>query len=207
MTSIKGISRPRRFLRRASRANTRAVKSITTFCGSAPGNDPKFLSAATAFGRCLASRGIRLVYGGASVGTMGALADATLAAGGEVIGVIPKVLVAREVAHASLTELHVVDSMHDRKAKMMELGDAFVAMPGGIGTLEELFEVWTWRYLGIHRKPLALLDVDGYFDGIVAFLDNAVTTGFLRSDVRSELLVAASPELLVDRLIETIDAR
>jgi uncharacterized protein (TIGR00730 family) len=148
----------------------------------------------------MAKRGNALVYGGASVGTMGVVADAALAAGGEVFGVIPRSLVDREIAHPDLTELHVVESMHDRKALMAELADGFVALPGGAGTLEELFEVWTWALLGLHAKPIALLDVDGYYDPLLAMTRHMVDEGFLGAAHRDMLLVEREAGALLDRL-------
>jgi uncharacterized protein (TIGR00730 family) len=173
------------------------MKSVCVYCGSNPGSDPVYAEAAQELARTLAERGLRVVYGGAHVGLMGLIADTALAAGAEVVGVIPKVLVEWEVAHTGLTELHVVDDMHERKAKMAELADAFVALPGGIGTLEELVEIYTWSYLGIHDKPFAVLNTAGYYDGFTAFLDHAVGQGFLRSEVRERLLVAPDPEALL----------
>jgi uncharacterized protein (TIGR00730 family) len=173
------------------------MKSVCVYCGSNPGSDPVYAEAAQELARTLAERGLRVVYGGAHVGLMGLIADTALAAGAEVVGVIPKVLVEWEVAHTGLTELHVVDDMHERKAKMAELADAFVALPGGIGTLEELVEIYTWSYLGIHDKPFAVLNTAGYYDGITAFLDHAVGQGFLRPEVRERLLVAPDPEALL----------
>ena len=170
---------------------------ICVFCGSSPGRDPVYLEQAAAFGALLAQRGIVLVYGGARVGLMGALADAALAHGGQVIGVMPEALMAREVAHRGLSELHVVGSMHARKALMAELSDAFVALPGGIGTLEELFEVWTWSQLGLHEKPCALLDLNGFYSGLRAFLDHVVHEGFLKPVYRAGLLVERDPEALL----------
>lgn len=175
------------------------MNTICVYCGSNPGTDPVYLEAATAMARTFAERGLRIVYGGAHVGVMGAVADAALAAGGEVVGVIPQLLVDREVAHQGLTELHVVDTMHERKALMAELSDAFVALPGGIGTLEELIEVYTWSYLGIHAKPLAVLNTAGFYDRLSAFLDHAMNEGFLRPEHRARLLVAPD----VDALLET----
>jgi uncharacterized protein (TIGR00730 family) len=154
-------------------------------------------------GRTLARRGLRLVYGGAHVGVMGALADAALASGGEVTGVIPQSLWDREVAHTALTDLRVVDSMHARKALMASLADAFVALPGGIGTLEELFEVWTWHHLGLHSKPCGLLDVEGFYRPLVEFLDHSTTEGFLGAATRATLLVDDDVERLLDRLAAT----
>src|SRR5581483_9836985 len=145
----------------------RSLSSLAVFCGSSSGNDPRHAEGARDFGRLLAEHGIAIVYGGGRVGLMGALADAALAAGGRVVGVIPEALVARELAHPGLSELRVVASMHERKATMAELADAFVALPGGIGTLEELFEVWTWGQLGLHRKACGLLDLHGYYTSLL----------------------------------------
>jgi uncharacterized protein (TIGR00730 family) len=178
------------------------VQSICVFCGSSPGRDPVYLAAATAFGRALAERRLRVVYGGGNVGLMGAVADGALAAGGEVVGVIPRALVEREVAHVRLTELIVVETMHQRKATMAERADAFVALPGGAGTLEELFEVWTWGMLGFHQKPCALFDVAGYYQPLLAFVERAEADGFLRADHRAMLSI----ETDVDRLIERLRA-
>jgi uncharacterized protein (TIGR00730 family) len=173
------------------------MERLCVFCGSSPGQDPAYGEMAAQLGRTLAQRGIGVVYGGGRIGLMGVLADAALAAGGEVIGVIPKPLLDREHGHHGLTELRVVDSMHERKALMVELADGFVALPGGIGTLEELFEVWTWAQLGMHRKPCALLDVGGFFTPLVGFLDHVVANGFVNSTTRAMLAVATSPgELL-----------
>ena len=176
------------------------MQRICVFCGSSPGFDPRFMTAASAFGTSLARRGIGLVYGGASVGLMGAVADAVLQAGGDVIGVIPQALVAKEVAHHGLDDLRVVGSMHERKALMAELADGFVALPGGIGTFEELFEVWTWAQLGDIAKPCALYNVAGFYDGLTAFLDNVVTQGFMKALHRDMLIVADEAEALLDRL-------
>src|SRR5215207_8224445 len=167
--------------------STRGMRSVCVFCGSSSGASPAYGEAARALGAHLAREGLTLVYGGASVGTMGVVADAALAAGGRVVGVIPRGLVAREIAHPGLTELVVVDSMHERKAAMADRADAFVALPGGLGTLEELFEVWTWGLLGIHAKPVALLDADGFYDPLLAFLDRAVDEGFVRAAQRAML--------------------
>lgn len=150
-------------------------------------------------GELLAKRGIGLVYGGASVGTMGVLADAALRAGGEVIGVIPDALVSRELAHRGLSELHQVSGMHERKAKMTELADGFLALPGGAGTLEELFEVWTWSQLGLHGKPIGLVDVDGYYQPLLRFLRHMVAEGFLRESYHEMIAVDADPAALLDR--------
>jgi uncharacterized protein (TIGR00730 family) len=173
---------------------------LCVFCGSSPGASPGYAEAARALAAAMARKGAGLVYGGASVGVMGALADAALAHGLEVDGVIPGGLVEREVAHAGLTRLHVVDSMHERKRRMADLADAFVALPGGLGTLEELFEVWTWALLGIHAKPVALLDVGSYWAPLLAFLDGAVAAGFVRPAHRAMLLVDDDPDRLLDRL-------
>jgi uncharacterized protein (TIGR00730 family) len=175
------------------------MKRICVFCGSSPGHDPRYLEAARTMGHTLARRGLGLVYGGGSVGLMGAVADAALAAGGEVIGVIPQVLQIRELAHRSLTTLHVVGSMHERKALMAELSDGFVALPGGMGTLEELSEVLTWAQLGLHARPIGLLDVAGYYQPLADFFDRAVGAGFLRPAHRALLLVGHDPGVLLDR--------
>ena len=164
------------------------VRTVCVFCGSNPGARPEYLSTVDELGRGLAGRGLRVVYGGAAVGAMGALADAAMAAGGEVIGVIPQGLVDAEIAHGGLTELRVVGSMHERKAMMAELADGFIALPGGMGTLEELAEVTTWAQLGLHAKPIGLLDPLGYFDLLLRFLDHAVDERFLRPEHRTLLL-------------------
>jgi uncharacterized protein (TIGR00730 family) len=173
---------------------------ICVFTGSSTGVSPEYAAAARGLGRLLADRGVDLVYGGARVGLMGVVADAVLQAGGSVIGVIPSVLVAKEVAHAGLTDLHVVSSMHERKAKMAELSDAFIAMPGGLGTLEELFEVLTWGQLGLHRKPCGLLNTSGYFDPLLAFVNHTVGEGFVRREHADMIMVAEDPAELLDRL-------
>src|SRR5580765_6173089 len=175
------------------------VQSICVFCGSSAGASDDYVVAARAFATEAARRGIRLVYGGASVGLMGAFADAALAAGASVIGVIPRALMNREIAHRGLTELRIVESMHERKATMAELADAFVALPGGIGTLEELFEVFTWAHLGLHRKPLGLLDVAGYYRPLEAMLDHAVEQRFLRAETRAMLVSDESFDGLLAR--------
>jgi uncharacterized protein (TIGR00730 family) len=176
------------------------VRRVCVFCGSSVGAQPAYAAGARALGRLLAERGVGLVYGGASVGLMGAVADAALAAGGDVVGVMPRALVDKEVAHAGLADLRVVDTMHARKALMAELADAFVALPGGLGTFEELFEVWTWAQLGLHRKPVALLDVAGFYGPLAAFLDAAVAERFVRPEHRGMLLVEEDPAALLDRL-------
>jgi hypothetical protein len=176
------------------------VKRIVVFCGSSPGRLPEYTAAAAGLGRLMAERGIGVVYGGASIGMMGAVADGALAAGGEVIGVIPRRLLEAEIAHAGLTDLRVLETMHERKAMMAELSDAVIALPGGTGTLDELFEMFTWSQLGIHRKPIGLLDVAGYWQGLLAFLDHVVSERFLRSEHRDTLLVEHDAALLLDRL-------
>ncbi len=176
------------------------MNRLCVFCGSSPGRDPAHLAVAAELGTLLAKRRIGLVYGGASIGLMGALADAVQAAGGEVIGVIPHALVEWEVAHAGLADLRIVASMHERKALMAELSDGFIALPGGIGTLEELFEVWTWAQLGSHRKPCALLNVLGFYDRLLGFLDFVVEEAFLRPIHRNMLLVGETPEGLLGKM-------
>jgi uncharacterized protein (TIGR00730 family) len=176
-----------------------ALRRVCVFCGSSPGVRPSYLDAARALGRAIARRGLGLVYGGASVGLMGAVADAALAEGAEVIGVLPRSLRDREIAHRDLTELHVVDSMHTRKAMMAERADAFVALPGGLGTFEELFEILTWRQLGLHDKPAGLLDVEGYWDPLRALLVRSEREGFLRTE-HLRLEVATDPDRLLDAL-------
>jgi uncharacterized protein (TIGR00730 family) len=176
------------------------VRSLCVYCGSNPGADPAFAAATRALATLLARRGVRLVYGGGAVGLMGVLADTALAEGGEVVGVMPQGLIDREIGHRGLSELHVVGSMHERKALMAELADGFVALPGGIGTLEELIEVYTWSQLGLHRKPLGLLNVAGYYDALVAFLDHAVEEAFLRPQHRAVLVVESQPAALLGRL-------
>jgi hypothetical protein len=181
------------------------VQSVALFCGSNAGRDPAFAAAAAAFGAEVARRGLRLVYGGGSVGLMGVAADAALAGGGEVVGVIPRFLFEREAGHGGLTELRIVESMHERKATMAALADAFVALPGGIGTFEEIFEILSWAQLGLHAKPCALLDVAGYFAPLDALLDGAVAAGFVHRRHRALLATARSPAELLDRL--AADAR
>jgi len=176
------------------------LERVCVYAGSSPGARPRYREAAEELARVLVERGIGVVYGGGRVGLMGVLADAALAAGGEVVGVIPRSLVAKEVGHAGLTELRVVDSMHERKASMAALASAFVALPGGIGTLEELVEVYTWTQLGLHDKPCALLDAGGYYRHLVAFLDHAVAERFLRQEHRDLLVVADRPADLIERL-------
>jgi uncharacterized protein (TIGR00730 family) len=177
-----------------------ALRSVCVFSGSSPGPRPSYAETATALGREVAARGMRLVYGGASVGLMGAVADAALAAGGEVVGVIPQHLVDREVAHDGLTELRVTGSMHERKALMADLADGFVALPGGLGTLEELAEILTWSQLGLQSKPCGLLDVESFFDPLLAFLDHTVAERFVSTEHRALVLAADRPDALLDLL-------
>lgn len=176
------------------------IKRLCVYCGSNEGNDPTYLHVAQALGHALVRASIGLVYGGASIGLMGAVANAVLAAGGEVTGVIPRALVEKEIAHRGVADLRVVNSMHERKALMAELSDGFVALPGGVGTLEELFEVWTWAQLGHHAKPCALLNVKGFYDGLVNFLDGVAERGFMKNPHRAMLIVAREPDELIGRL-------
>jgi uncharacterized protein (TIGR00730 family) len=177
-----------------------ALRRVCVFCGSQHGVRPQYTEAARAMGTTLAAAGIDLVYGGGRVGLMGEVADAVLAAGGEVIGVIPHHMSDREIAHYGLTDLRIVGSMHERKALMYELSEAFVALPGGLGTLEELFEITTWSQLGLHAKPTGLLDVDGFYSPLVGFLDRLVAEGFVRERHRRLLRVAATPAALLEQL-------
>ena len=179
-----------------------SIKRIAVYCGSAPGNDPVFAEAAVTLVREMAARKIDLVYGGGRLGLMGLIADTMLEAGGEVHGVIPAALVDKEVAHLGCTELHQVSGMHERKAKMTELCDAFVCLPGGIGTLDELFEAWTWNALGYHAKPFCLLNVEGFWTGLADFMDHVSASGFLSQGRRKQLLMADSPTDAIDRLDE-----
>jgi uncharacterized protein (TIGR00730 family) len=175
------------------------LKAVCVFCGSSSGNDPAYAEAARTLGITLAERGITLVYGGGHVGLMGVVADAALGAGGGVIGVMPKALVEREIGHTGLTELHIVGSMHERKAMMSELSEGFVALPGGNGTLEEFFEVLTWAQLGEHDKPCGLLNVAGYYDPLLAVFDRMVDRDFLRKEHRKLVLVESDPSALLGR--------
>jgi uncharacterized protein (TIGR00730 family) len=174
--------------------------SVCVYCGSRFGASPAFLAAAQALGRHIGERGWRLVYGGGNVGLMGATADAALAAGAKVVGVIPERLKSLEVGHLGLTELIVVDSMHERKREMAERADVFVALPGGIGTLEELFEVWTWRHLGYHDQPIGLLNVDGFYDPLLGFMQHTLDAGFIDVAQQSMLTVDADPVALLSKL-------
>lgn len=176
---------------------------ICVFCGSTPGRRPAYTTAAQALGQAIGVGGHSLVYGGGNVGLMGVVADAALAAGATVTGVIPHTLMAREIGHRGVTTLHVVDSMHQRKALMADLSDAFIAMPGGVGTFEELFEAITWTQLGLHRKPCGLLNVAGFYDGLLAFLDSAWAEGFIKPETRAILIAGADPADLLRRLLAT----
>lgn len=176
------------------------MKSICVFLGSNPGASPLYAEAAAELGRLLAAKGLRLVYGGANVGLMKVLADGAINAGGEVIGIIPSKLVEKEPAHPGLRDLHIVGSMHERKAMMAELADAFIAIPGGIGTLEEFFEVLTWTQLGFHEKPCGLLNVNGYFDLLAQFLDHTVAERFVIPVHRNMIITSDRPDDLLDRL-------
>jgi uncharacterized protein (TIGR00730 family) len=177
---------------------SKAPFSLCVYCGSSPGSNPAFTEAAREVGALIGQRGWQLVYGGGRAGLMGVLATAALAAGAKVVGVIPQSLMERELGHGQLTELHVVHSMHERKMLMAQRSDAFVALPGGIGTFEELFEVWTWRQLGYHHKPLGLLNVEGYYDSLLAFLAQTVSQGFVSAPQHQLLTVAHSAETLLD---------
>jgi uncharacterized protein (TIGR00730 family) len=174
--------------------------SICIYCGSRSGASPVYAQAAQAVGAWIGRQGARLVYGGGHAGLMGTVADATLASGGTVFGVIPRALENRELAHSGITELHVVDTMHQRKALMAQESDVFLALPGGIGTLEELFEVWTWLQLGYHDKPVGLLNVDGYFDDLLRFMDHTTSQGFVNGEQRALLQVDDDAERLLTRL-------
>jgi len=177
------------------------MKRLCVYCGSSTGNKKIYREMAEAMGALLARRRIGLVYGGGNVGLMGVVANAALAGGGEVIGVIPRSLADREIAHAGVTDLRVVDSMHTRKALMADLSDAFIAMPGGVGTFEEFFEAVTWTQLGVHRKPCGLLNVGGFYSPLAAFIDQAVTEGFIKPIHRAMIVVDDDPERLLNSLI------
>jgi uncharacterized protein (TIGR00730 family) len=176
------------------------VRSLCVFCGSGQGKNPVYAAAARSLGQLLAREGLTLVFGGGHIGLMGVIADAVLEAGGRAIGVIPRVLVEKELAHTRLTELHVVDTMHQRKALMAELSDGFAALPGGVGTADELFEIVTWAQLGLHRKPVGLLNTAGYFDALLAWMRRMAEEAFVRPRDRDLLLVADTPETLLPRL-------
>jgi uncharacterized protein (TIGR00730 family) len=183
------------------------VNRLCVFAGSSSGADPAYRQAAAALGRVLAERRVAVVYGGGSVGLMGALADAVLEAGGEVIGVIPQRLVDREIAHEGLSELRIVATMHERQALMSELSEAALALPGGMGTLEEVFELVTWSQLGIHHKPCGLLNVRGYFDPLAALLDHAVDNGFVKPEHREILIIEEDPATLLERVAAWLAAK
>ncbi|MBY4945650.1 TIGR00730 family Rossman fold protein [Cupriavidus respiraculi] len=176
------------------------MKSVCIYCGSSTGNRPEYAAAARAMGRALADSGLALVYGGGKVGLMGMVADAVLAHGGTAIGVIPDALMQKEVGHMGLTELHVVRNMHERKQMMADRSDAFIAMPGGVGTYEELFETFTWLQLGYHAKPVGLLNVAGFYDGMLGFLNHAVGEGFLKTEHADLLHVADTPAGILAKL-------
>ena len=182
------------------------VKRLAVYCGSAPGTDPAFAEATRATAAAMASHDVDLVYGGGRLGLMGLIADSVLENGGKVFGVIPTALVDLEVAHTGITELHHVANMHERKAKMTDLADAFIALPGGIGTLDELFEAWSWNALGYHAKPFCLLNVAGFWDGLITFMDHATQSGFLSASRRQQLLVAATPDEALELLDEAAAA-
>ena len=176
-----------------------SVSSLCVYCGSSPGRSGLYASSAISLAEALVSRNITLVYGGAGIGIMGILADNVLKLGGQAIGVIPKNLAHKEVAHQNLTELHITQSMHERKMLMAELADGFIALPGGIGTLEELFEIWTWSQLGFHNKPCGLLNIDGYYDLLIGFLGHALEEQFVKKHHHALLMVEQTPDLLIER--------
>ena len=176
------------------------MRSVCVYCGSSTGKDHVYVETAIDMGKTLAKHGLDLVYGGGNIGIMGIVADSTLNSGGRAIGVIPQALVDREIAHQGLTELHITDDMHQRKSKMAELSDAFIALPGGLGTLEEIFEIWTWNQLGLHKKPIALLNTKDYYSGLLHFLDNAVEEGFIKEAHRHLVIVNSDPQELVMQL-------
>jgi uncharacterized protein (TIGR00730 family) len=182
------------------------LDQLAVYCGSAPGADAAFAEAARATAAAMVREHVQLVYGGGRLGLMGLIADSVLELGGEVYGVIPQALVDIEVAHPSVTELHIVETMHERKAKMTELADGFLALPGGIGTLDELFEAWSWNALGYHKKPFCLLNVKGYWDGLIDFIDHATASGFMSAQRRKQLLIANSPEEALELLDEAATA-
>ena len=182
------------------------VRRLAVYCGSAPGSRPVFAEAACATARAMVRRDVELVYGGGRLGLMGLIADSVLDLGGRVYGVIPAALIELEVAHEGVTELYRVETMHERKAKMTELADAFLALPGGIGTLDELFEAWSWNALGYHAKPFCLLNVEGFWDGMIDFMDHATRSGFLSQQRRNQLLVASTPEEALEYLDEAAAA-
>ncbi|MGA7859349.1 MAG: TIGR00730 family Rossman fold protein, partial [Terracidiphilus sp.] len=183
-------------------SNDSSLRRVAVYCGSARGNDALFMAEATALGEAIAAAGLGMVYGGASVGLMGAVADAALAGGAEVIGVLPEVLAGSEIAHAGLTQLEVVATMHERKARMVKLADAFLMLPGGYGTLDEMMEIVTWKQLRLHAKPCILINTAGYWDGLLAFLDSTVAAGFLKAENRKLLEVAGDAAEAVRMVVE-----
>lgn len=178
------------------------MRRVCVFCGSKVGHNSLYRDAAQTLGKLLVERGLGLVYGGGSVGLMGVIANAVLAAGGEIIGVIPEMLATKELLHTGVQQMHRMQSMHARKAKMAELSDAFIALPGGYGTFEELLEMITWSQLGIHRKPVGLLNVAGYYDPLVQFVDHAIAEGFIKPKHRELIVVADTPESLLDKILQ-----
>ncbi|WNB76101.1 LOG family protein [Methylomonas koyamae] len=176
-----------------------AIRSICVYCGSSPGRSEIYVAAARQLAAALVERNVRLVYGGAGIVVMGAVADRVLELGGQVVGVIPQALATKEVAHPGLTELHVTASMHERKMRMTELADGFIALPGGIGTLEELFEIWTWAQLGFHAKPCGVLNIAGYYDALIRFLDHVAAEQFVKPQTRALLMVDTDPAALLER--------
>jgi uncharacterized protein (TIGR00730 family) len=185
-------------------SETSVLRRVAVYCGSSSGNDSAYLLEARALGAAIAAAGLGLVYGGASVGLMGAVANAALAGGAEVIGVLPDVLAGNEIAHGGLTRLELVSTMHERKARMAELADAFLVLPGGYGTLEELLEVVTWAQLRLHAKPVILINTAGYWDGFLAFLDSAVAAGFLKAKNRELLLVAGNADEAIGVVVGSV---
>jgi len=182
------------------------IRCLAVYCGSASGTSEVFADATRATAAVMVERGVDLVYGGGRLGLMGLIADSVLGGGGRVFGVIPTALVNLEVAHTGITELHTVETMHERKAKMTDLADGFLALPGGIGTLDELFEAWSWNALGYHKKPFCLLNVEGYWDGMIEFIDHATASGFMSAQRRGQLLVADTPAHALDLLDEAAAA-
>ena len=182
------------------------LDQLAVYCGSASGSDPAFAQAARATAAAMVREKVHLVYGGGRLGLMGMIADRVLELGGQVYGVIPQALVDIELAHEGITELHIVETMHERKAKMTELADGFLVLPGGIGTLDEFFEAWSWNALGYHKKPFCLLNTEGYWDGLIQFIDHSTKSGFLSPQRRQQLLVATSPIEALELLDEAAQA-
>jgi len=198
--SAQPAVRRRIWIAKGPRRTLARMKAICVFCGSSTGDDPAFEGAARHLGELLVDSGCSLVYGGGSVGLMGVLADTVLARGGQTIGVIPRMLWDREVGHRGLSDLRIVETMHERKALMAELSDGFIAMPGGIGTLDEFFEIWTWAQLGVHRKPCGVFNVAGYFDPMLAMIDNMIARKFLRPEYRGMVIVESELSPLLARM-------